>query len=94
MKLPITVTPRNGEPTVITTSPWSVMIWERKYKTKISAAIEVGLGLEDLGYLAFVSAKQCGVDVPTSFDEWMQSLENLSAGDDQANPTEGAVSAG
>jgi hypothetical protein len=90
MKLPITVTPRNGEPQIITTSPWSVMIWERKYKTKISAAINAGLGLEDLGYLAFVSAKQNGIDVPSSFDDWMQSLENLSAGEDEANPTPGA----
>jgi hypothetical protein len=89
MKIPIKVTSTDGTETLIVTNPWSVMIWERKYKTKISAAVENGFGLEDLGYLAYVSAKQHGHDVPAVFDEWMKTLSDLSAGEDETNPIQG-----
>lgn len=93
MRLPITVTPVDGDPVTIYTNPWAVMVWERKYKTKIAAAIEAGFGLEDLGYLAYTAAKQNGVDVPASFDDWMRTLSDLTTGADEANPTPEAPSA-
>lgn len=92
MRLPITVTPREGKPLTIYTNPWAVLVWERKYKTKIAAAIEAGFGLEDLGYLAYTAAKQNGIEVPASFDEWMQTLDDLSTGEDEGNPTSAAPS--
>lgn len=94
MRLPISVTGEDGKARTVHTSPWSVMVWERKYKTKLSAAIEAGLGMEDLAYLAYTSAKLAGWDLPENFEEWVRTLQDVSGGEDEAAPFDEGASAG
>lgn len=92
MELTITVTTVD-ETYQVTTTPWVIMAWERKYKTKVSKVATDGLGLEDLAYLAWEASKTSGRTVPMSFDAFAQSIKGLElGGDDNATPTLAAPS--
>jgi hypothetical protein len=93
MQLQLTVTTAD-DTYQVTTTPWCVMLWERKYKTKASRIQSDGLGLEDLAYLAWEATKQAGRTVPVSFDTFGQQLVSITvAEDDTARPTPAAASA-
>lgn len=94
MRLPIEITTTDGRKRTLHTSPWSTIVWERKYNTKIMTAMETGLGIEDLAYLAYAQAKLNGWDVPDSFEAFAQDLVEISAGGDESAPFDGAASAG
>lgn len=70
----------------VRTNPFSVMAWERKYQTKISRISEVGLGMEDLLYLAWESSKAAQI-VVAPFDIWAAAVEEIQTVDDDTNPT-------
>lgn len=94
MRLRITVETLDGRRTVAEILPVDVLRWERKYKTKISAAATSGLGIEDLAYLAHGSLRRTGeIDEP-SVDVWIESVASIEPGDDTAVPTEPDRSAG
>lgn len=93
MQLQLTVTTADDTYTV-TTTPWCIMLWERRYKTKASRIQSDGLGLEDLAYLAWEATKQSGRTVPVSFDTFGQQLVSIEVAGDDATPTQAAASAG
>lgn len=94
MRLKITVETTDGVRSVAEILPVDVMKWERKYKTKISAAATGGLGMEDLAFLAHGSLLRTGHVSEASVDVWIQSVTALEPGDDTAVPTDPDRSAG
>jgi hypothetical protein len=85
MKIPITVTIQ-GEPTTYTTNPWAILVWERKYNKTMMGAVNDGFSMEDLGFLAHTVAKLRSAEVPAKFEEFMQSLDELSVSEDESRP--------
>lgn len=92
MELVLTITTDTSTHKV-TTTPWVVMMWERKYRTKASRISTEGLGLEDLAYLSWEALKNAGVEVPISFDSFAQSLRNVTVEGSEERPTHAAPSA-
>lgn len=75
---------------IVTTNLWVITQWERKYKCKASQMAD-GIGMEDLAFLAYESAKVAGLTVPIVFDDWLRQLRNLEVVDQvNPNPTDGA----
>lgn len=84
----------DGTPYETVTNPFSVMQWERKYKTKVSNISTDGFGIEDTLYLAWEAVKAGGVVVPP-FDVWAATVQSIrTVSDDEAVPTSPAPSAG
>lgn len=95
MELNITITTEDDEWTVKTT-PWVIMQWERRFKTKASNLANVGIGIEDLIFLGYEATKTTGRTVPMNFDTFAQAVTNVKVeGEaDSARPTDAAPSAG
>lgn len=93
MELNIEVTTSDDTYTV-TTTPWVIMLWERRYKAKVSN-LSNGVGAEDLLFMAWEASKMAGRQVPISFDSFAQAVVNITVIDgDSARPTVAAPSAG
>lgn len=83
----------DGDPVDVITTPWVVMLWERRYKTKATRIGTEGLGIEDLAYMAWEAAKCAGVVVPINFDGFAQNVRSIEVmTDDEARPTNAALS--
>lgn len=87
MQLTLKCDAGDGEFTV-TTNLWVITQWERKYKCKASQMAD-GIGMEDLAFLAYESAKIHGITVPVVFDDWLKQLRTLEVVDSTSpNPTQ------
>jgi hypothetical protein len=95
MELNLTITTADDE-WQVTTTPWVIMQWERKFKTKASNLANVGIGIEDLIFLGYEATKLTGRTVPINFDTFAQSVTNVEVDSeaDSARPTGAAPSAG
>ena len=76
MKLSIRVDLGDG-PYTVTTNLFTIVAWERKYKSK-SSDLAKGIGMEDLAFLAYEASKQAGVTVPAVFDDFVKKVQDLS----------------
>jgi|688.fasta_scaffold13104_7 hypothetical protein len=77
----------------VTTTPWVIMLWERKYKTKASKIQTDGLGLEDLAYIAYEAGKMSGNVSGKTFDQFAQEIKNLDVLEgDTADPIQAVAS--
>lgn len=86
MKLIINVDIGDG-PLEISTNLFTIVAWERKFKTKASAMSQ-GIGIEDLAYLAHSAMIQNGVSCPVVFDDFVKKLVTLEVIDQMTeNPT-------
>jgi hypothetical protein len=86
MQLTLKVDAGDGEFTV-TTNLWVITQWERKYKAKASQ-LAAGIGMEDLAFLAYESAKANGLVVPVVFDDWLRQVRTLEVVENEpARPT-------
>jgi len=86
MQLTLKCETADGEFTV-TTNLWVITQWERKFKAKASQMAD-GIGMEDLAFLAYESAKVAGITVPIVFDDWLRQLRNLEIVESTStNPT-------
>jgi len=91
MKLSIRVDLGDG-PYTVTTNLFTIVAWERKYKSK-SSDLAKGIGMEDLAFLAYEASKQNGIVVPAVFDDFVKKVQDFGVEDaDQARPTEEAPS--
>jgi hypothetical protein len=74
----------------VTTTLYSVVEWERKFKRRASEIATSGIGVEDLAYLAYVTIKlQGNVVIPPVFDDFVKRLVSIDVVDDQdSRPTE------
>lgn len=74
----------------VSTNLYVVVQWERRFKRKASD-MATGVGVEDLAYLAWESAKAAKIVVPASFDDYLKKLVNIEVvSKDPENPTQAA----
>ena len=86
MKLTLRVDQGDG-PMEVTTNLFTIVAWERKYKTKASN-IANGIGMEDLAFIAHTALQQNGVVVPIVLDDFIKKIVMLEVVDNEAeNPT-------
>jgi hypothetical protein len=76
-----------GQPSYqVSTNLHTIVLWERKYKTKASKLAE-GIGMEDLAFLAFESARAAGIETPIVFDDYLKNIENIEVVEEEpVNP--------
>jgi len=90
MKLTLRVDQGDG-PIEVTTNLFTIVAWERKFKTKASN-IANGIGMEDLAFMAHTALQQIGVVVPIVVDDFIKKIVLLEVvGNELENPTEGAT---
>ena len=90
MKLTLRVDQGDG-PIEVTTNLFTIVAWERKFKTKASN-IANGIGMEDLAFMAHTALQQNGVVVPIVVDDFIKKIVLLEVvGNELENPTEGAT---
>ena len=86
MKLTLRVDQGDG-PMEVTTNLFTIVAWERRFKTKASKISE-GIGMEDLAFMAHTALQQMGVVVPVVLDDFIKSIVLLEVVDSEAeNPT-------
>ena len=91
MKLKILVDQGDG-PVEIVTNLFTIVAWERKFKTKASN-ISNGIGMEDLAFLAHTALQQNGIVVPL-FDDFIKKVVTLEVvANEPENPTVEAITA-
>jgi hypothetical protein len=91
MQLTIQVTTQD-EQYVVNTNLFTIVAWERKFKTKASNLAD-GIGMEDLAFLAYESSKQAGHVVPAVFDDFIKKVTNIEVVGEDSNPTPEAPTA-
>jgi len=90
MKLTLRVDQGDG-PIEVTTNLFTIVAWERKFKTKASN-IANGIGMEDLAFMAHTALQQNGTVVPIVLDDFIRKIVLLEVvGNELENPTEGAT---
>lgn len=89
MKLTLQVTETGKEPYTVTTTLGVMVAWERKFKRKASELASGSVGLEDLAFMAYESAKLVGIPIPPAFDGYLARLDDIDVVVDDANPTHG-----
>ena len=95
MKLTLEVTEVGGNVYEVTTSLPVVIAWERKFKRKASELANGNIGLEDMVFWAYESAKRCNIPVPLSLDAYIDKVEAVEVKDtDTAGPTHAEATAG
>lgn len=78
----------------ITATPFVVMLWERKMKTKLSKVISDGIGVEDLMLMSYEVLKaDPEIEVPATFDLFARSVDEVELLGDASDPTPAAPSA-
>jgi F420-0:gamma-glutamyl ligase-like protein len=71
----------------VSTNLFVVVQWERRFKRKASD-MATGVGVEDLAYLAWESAKAVKIVVPVAFDDYLKKLVNIEVvSKEPENPT-------
>lgn len=92
MKLTLRVDQGDG-PIEVTTNLFTIVAWERKFKTKASN-IANGIGMEDLAFMAHTALQQNGVVVPIVMDDFIKKIVLLEVVDNEPeNPTVEATTA-
>ena len=90
MKLTLRVDQGDG-PVEVTTNLFTIVAWERKFKTKASN-IANGIGMEDLAFMAHTALQQNGVVVPIVIDDFIKKIVLLEVvGNELENPIDGAI---
>lgn len=95
MKLTLEVTEVGGNVYEVTTSLPVVIAWERKFKRKASELANGNIGLEDMVFWAYESAKRCNIPVPLTLDAYIDRVDGIEVKDtDAAGPTHAEATAG
>lgn len=94
MKLTLQVTETDGNTYQVTTSLPVIIAWERKFKRKASELANGNIGLEDMVFWAYESAKRCNIPIPLSLDGFIDKVESVEVVDtDTAGPTSAGATA-
>ena len=81
------------EPVEVVATPFVLMLWERKYKAKVSD-LGASQGIEDLMFLAWEASRVAGKNVPASFDDFARTVIGLDAVGADSDPTDPVPSDG
>lgn len=65
-----------GKTREVIATPPDFIAWERRTKRKTSDLATLGVGVEDLAYLAWASIRRGGEAAP-DFDVWLEELEAI-----------------
>lgn len=84
---------RPEETVEVVAGPFVLMLWERRYKTKVSALSE-SQGIEDLLYLAWEASRVAQKHVPATFDDFARTVVGLEIIGPDSDPTDPVPSAG
>ena len=87
MKLRLEITNVEGEKVIAETILSDFVAWERHSKRKVTD-FQNGAGLEDMAFLAYTSLKRQKI-VTVSFEEWLESVTDLTALDSDEDPKSG-----
>jgi len=91
MQLTLKVNQGEGEYEV-TTNLYVIVAWERKFKRKASNISDVGIGIEDLAFMAYEASKLAGVVIPGELDTFIKRLTVLEVVEqDEGLPTKAAI---
>ena len=74
MQLTIQCVYKDATKATTITKLFTTVLWERKFKTKLSRVANEGLSQEEIAYLAWESLRDDGIKVPDDFDKFQQSL--------------------
>jgi hypothetical protein len=89
MKLALNVTTTDGDTYQVETNLYVIVSYERKFKRKASDLAQ-SVGMEDLAFMAYESAKLSGRPVPIAFDDFIKGLDSIEVIDgEQSRPTNG-----
>jgi hypothetical protein len=95
MKLTLQVTQSDGNTYEVSTSLPVLIAWERKFKRKASELASGNIGLEDMVFWAYESAKRCNIPVPMSLDAFIEKVDSVEVVDtDPVGPTHAEHMAG
>jgi hypothetical protein len=95
MKLTLQVTQLDGNTFEVSTSLPVIIAWERKFKRKASELASGNIGLEDMVFWAYESAKRCNIPVALSLDAFIEKVESVEVMDtDPVGPTHAEATAG
>lgn len=93
MRIKLQVTPFQGEPYEVETNLWVITLWERRTKRKMSDLANAQ-GAEDLAMLAYFAARESGITVPATVDDYMKQIAEIGIAEGPPpNPTVAAPSA-
>jgi len=71
----------------VVTNLYVIILWERKFKRKASD-MALGIGVEDLAFMAYEASKLNKIVVPAEFDTFVKNLVNIDVLNTEApNPT-------
>jgi hypothetical protein len=95
MKVTLQVTEVGGNTYEVSTSLPVIIAWERKFKRKASELASGNIGLEDMVFWAYESAKRCNIPVPISLDGYIEKVEAVDVVEsDPVGPTHAEATAG
>lgn len=83
----LTVTPATGEPYQITVTPAVIVAAERHFGKGMNQLFGEQMSYEALAWLAWKATHRSGA-VVKPFDEWLDGIEGIEAGDETAIPLE------
>jgi hypothetical protein len=91
MRLRLKATTTAGDSYEVETNLYVIVAYERKFKRKASELAQ-SVGMEDLAFMAYESAKLANIPVPLSFDDYVRGLDSIEVieGDD-SRPTDGGL---
>jgi hypothetical protein len=84
MKVTLEVTEVGGNAYQVTTTLPVLVAWERKFKRKASDLASGNIGLEDMVFWAYESAKRCNIPVPMTLDAYIEKIDNVEVVDHDA----------
>lgn len=85
MKITLRVTFTSGETILVTTTPLSIMRWERR-TGRTAVQLAESYGVTDLVLLAYEAARVAGIVVPGDPDVWAADIADIDTGESEPVP--------
>lgn len=74
MQLTIKLVYKDGSEKIVNTDLWCTILWERKFKRKMTKVVDDGLSAEEFNFLAYHALKNEGETLPADLDEFAKQL--------------------
>lgn len=83
----LTVTPSTGESYEVTVTPSVIVAAERHFNKGMNQLFGEAMSYEALSWLAWKATHKAGI-VVKPFDEWLDNIEGIEAGEEKRTPLE------
>ena len=74
MQLTLKMIHKDGTEKIVNTDLWCTILWERKYKRKMTKIMDDGLSADEFLFLAYHALKNEGETLPADLDEFAKQL--------------------